>query len=113
MRGYVIRVVSLRALVLFCLRLFATGNISMLWLFLELSTLSLVPVFFFRGDGGCLEGLFRYLVVSAISSSFIVCGLLFEGMMGFLLLGLLIKFGLFPFFGWVYKVVSKSNWGVI
>ena len=78
-----------------------------------MATLSLIPSFFLRRDSNSLDSLFSYLVVSRISSSFIVCGLLFEGVFGFLFLGFLIKFGIFPFFGWVYKVVIGANWVVV
>ena len=109
MRGYVIRGVRLFSVFTFVLCFFLSKGLIMLWLFLELATLGLVPAFFLSRDVNCLEGLFNYLVVSRISSSFIVCGFLFEGLLGFLLLGFLIKFGIFPFFGWVYKVVVNSN----
>lgn len=99
MRGYFTSGVSLGAVSLFCLCLFLSDNLLMVWLFLELATLSLVPTFFLRREDCCLDSLFSYLVISRISSSFIVCGLLFEGVLGFMLLGFVIKFGLFPFFG--------------
>lgn len=113
MRGYITRGVSILAVLVFCVCLFMAKKLSIFWLFLELATLSLIPSFFLRRDSNCLDRLFSYLVVSAISSSFIVCGLLFEGLLRFLFLGFLIKFGIFPFFGWVYKVVTGSNWVVV
>ncbi len=109
MRGYITRGVSICAVLVFCACLFMADGFSLFWLFLELATLSLVPAFFLRRDSKCLDSLFSYLVVSSISSSFIVCGFLFEGVLGFMLLGFLIKFGVFPFFGWVYKVVLGSK----
>lgn len=68
------------------------------WLSLELATLGLVPSFFVEG-GLSLVALFRYLIVSGVSSGFIVLGLMFPELVFFLLLGFYIKFGLFPFFG--------------
>nr|YP_010514538.1 NADH dehydrogenase subunit 2 [Diplodiscus mehrai]UXL86269.1 NADH dehydrogenase subunit 2 [Diplodiscus mehrai] len=113
MRGYLISLLSIAGVVFFSFCLFFSSNLSFFWLFLELGTLCLIPCFFMGGGLQGLSSLFSYLVVSSVSSSFIVCGVLFQGLFVFMLVGLLIKFGIFPFFGWVYKVVTGSNWWVV
>lgn len=112
-RGLFVSLISVLGLVLFCVLMFMADSVSMFWLFLELCTLSLIPAFFVSGGSGLLVGLFRYIVVSSISSSLILCGVLCEGLLFMLMWGLLVKFGLFPFFGWVYGVRLKSNWLVV
>ena len=113
MRGYLVSFLSLVGVVGFSFCLFFSSNLSFFWLFLELGTLCLIPSFFLYGGLGGLSRLFKYLVVSGVSSSLIVCGLLYEGLFVFMVLGLLVKFGIFPFFGWVYKVITGSNWFVV
>lgn len=99
MHGYLLSFLSLLGVVFFSVCLFFSRNLSFFWLFLELGTLSLVPSFFlFRGDS-VFGSLFSYLIVSGVSSSLIVCGLLFEGLLSLVVFGLLVKFGVFPFFG--------------
>lgn len=80
---------------------------------MELMGLSLVSAFFSRRRGVVLEGLFVYIVVSSIASSFILSGVILENLFGMVVLGFRIKFGLFPFLGWVYKVFLGSNWFVV
>lgn len=70
-----------------------------MWLFIELASLSLIPSFFMYGGSEGLSGLFRYIVVSSVASSFMVCALVLRDLLIFFYLGLLIKFGVFPFFG--------------
>lgn len=60
-----------------------------------------------------LGALFSYIVVSRVSSSLIIGGFLEEGVFLLSVLGLLMKFGVFPFLGWVYVVVSSRNWLVV
>lgn len=113
MRGYLLSALRLCGVIFFSLCLFISRNLSFFWLYLELSTLRLVPSFFLYRNSFTLEALFSYLIVSRVSSSLIVCGLLSERLLFLVLVGLLVKFGLFPFFGWVYVVLIKSNWGVV
>nr|YP_009681606.1 NADH dehydrogenase subunit 2 [Tracheophilus cymbius]QDP13013.1 NADH dehydrogenase subunit 2 [Tracheophilus cymbius] len=114
MRGVVLLFLSLLGLVVFSSLLFFSNSLSFFWLFLELSGLCVVPCFFLLGGGSCVfSGLFSYIVVSSISSSLILCGLLEELLLFLLLFGFFIKFGLFPFLGWVYSVGLNSNWIVL
>lgn len=112
-RGLLISVLSVVGLGLFRVLMFTADGLSLFWLFLELCTLSMIPAFFLSRDHGCLVGLFKYIVVSRITSSLILCGVLCEGLLFMLVVGLLVKFGIFPFFGWVYSVGLKSNWLVV
>nr|YP_009262386.1 NADH dehydrogenase subunit 2 [Homalogaster paloniae]ANI86962.1 NADH dehydrogenase subunit 2 [Homalogaster paloniae] len=113
MRGYFISWLSLFLIIFFTWCLFSCENISFLWMFIELASLSLIPSFFMYGGSESLGGLFSYIVVSSVASSFMVCALLSDALLIFFYLGLLVKFGVFPFFGWVYKVVVGSNWFVV
>lgn len=113
MRGYFIFSFSVAGLVSFSVLLFRASNLFISWLFLELCVLFLVPMFFLKTECLKLCGLFKYLIVSRISSSFLIAGILFDTFLWFFVLGLLIKFGVFPFLGWVYRVVKNSNWYVV
>nr|UDU84922.1 NADH dehydrogenase subunit 2 [Glypthelmins quieta] len=113
MRGYFLFWFSVLGLSFFSVLLFSASNLFSFWLFLELCVLCLVPMFFLGGEVLSLSGLFSYLIVSSISSSLVVSGILFEGFLFLFLVGLLIKFGIFPFMGWVYEVVGGSNWCVV
>ena len=112
-RGIFSSFFSVVGLVCFCILMFFSNNLSFFWLFLELATLCVIPAFFLYDDSSILGGLFSYIVVSRVSSSLILCGILYEGLVYMLLLGLLVKFGLFPFWGWVYSVSLNSNWLVV
>nr|YP_010704912.1 NADH dehydrogenase subunit 2 [Plagiorchis multiglandularis]WCQ78409.1 NADH dehydrogenase subunit 2 [Plagiorchis multiglandularis] len=113
MRGYFVFSFSLAGLAFFSGLLFSAGNLFVFWLFLELCVLFLVPMFFLKSELLNLCGLFNYLIVSSVSSSFLIAGILFESFLWFIVLGLLIKFGIFPFIGWVYSVINNSNWYVV
>nr|YP_009171938.1 NADH dehydrogenase subunit 2 [Orthocoelium streptocoelium]AJG03067.1 NADH dehydrogenase subunit 2 [Orthocoelium streptocoelium] len=104
---------SLVLIIFFTWCMFSCENILFLWLFIELASLSLIPSFFLYGGSDSLSGLFSYIVVSSIASSFMVCALVSKSLLVLFYLGLLIKFGVFPFFGWVYSVVVGSNWFVV
>lgn len=112
MRGYLLAFFRGVRVFIFCLCLFLRERLMVLWLFLELITLSLVPAFFLRRGVDVLRALFNYLIVSRVSSSFIVCGVLFDSLLFFCFLGLLVKFGIFPFMGWVYNILLKAGWFV-
>nr|YP_008963800.1 NADH dehydrogenase subunit 2 [Paramphistomum cervi]AGV52541.1 NADH dehydrogenase subunit 2 [Paramphistomum cervi]ALC75057.1 NADH dehydrogenase subunit 2 [Paramphistomum cervi] len=113
MRGYFVSWLSLVLIVFFTWCFFSCENLSFLWLFIELASLGLIPSFFMYGGSDGLGGLFSYIVVSSIASSFMVCALVSGDLLIFFYLSLLVNIGIFPFFGWVYKVVVGSNWFVI
>nr|QEG55046.1 NADH dehydrogenase subunit 2 [Echinostoma miyagawai] len=114
MWGVIVSVFSVVGLFCFSLLMFGANGLSFFWLFLELATLCVIPLFFCLGDDdSVLSGLFNYIVVSSISSSLLLCGILSGELLYLLVLGLLLKFGLFPLWGWVYKVFLGSNWVVI
>lgn len=113
MRGIILSFFRVFCVILFSFFLFLRDNLLMFWLFLELGALSLIPSFFLYIKTKALSRLFSYIVVSGISSSLIISGILFEGYSILLMLGFLMKFGVFPFFGWVYSVFLGSKWLVI
>nr|UFQ88836.1 NADH dehydrogenase subunit 2 [Rhinebothroides sp. MZUSP 8019] len=99
--------------VLFCICCALVDNLLSFWVFLELSGMSLIPAFFYVNEGslyGFYSSLLSYIVMSSISSVLLVSGILFVDLYIFILLGFMVKFGLFPFSLWVYRVFSSSNW---
>nr|UFQ88608.1 NADH dehydrogenase subunit 2 [Rhinebothrium sp. 1]UFQ88668.1 NADH dehydrogenase subunit 2 [Rhinebothrium sp. 1]UFQ88680.1 NADH dehydrogenase subunit 2 [Rhinebothrium sp. 1]UFQ88692.1 NADH dehydrogenase subunit 2 [Rhinebothrium sp. 1] len=99
--------------VLFCGLCALVDSLLGFWVFLELCGMSLVPSFFYSsctGLQGFYGSLLSYVVVSGLSSVLIVSGIIFFGLYYLVLLGFVLKFGLFPFSLWVYRVFSGSNW---
>nr|UFQ89124.1 NADH dehydrogenase subunit 2 [Rhinebothrium fulbrighti] len=99
--------------VCFCLGCGFVDNLLSFWVFLELCGLSLVPSFFYVSDSslqGFYSSLLGYIVMSAMSSVLLMSGIIFNALYFFILLGFMLKFGLFPFSLWVYRVFSGSNW---
>nr|NP_066234.2 NADH dehydrogenase subunit 2 [Taenia crassiceps]AAG13174.2 NADH dehydrogenase subunit 2 [Taenia crassiceps] len=83
------------------------------WVFLELGSLSLIPSFFFNlsySYYNFYNSILCYVVMSGLSSVFLVLELWLSGLYYFVFLGFSIKFGLFPFMFWVYRVFAVSNW---
>nr|YP_009867150.1 NADH dehydrogenase subunit 2 [Diplostomum ardeae]QKG04348.1 NADH dehydrogenase subunit 2 [Diplostomum ardeae] len=101
--------ISLLCVFLFSFSLLFSSDLVFFWLLLELVSLSLIPSFFYTYGGVSFYTLFIYIVVSSLSSSFMLLGIIDSGLIPFFVLGYLMKFGLFPFFGWVYSVVLGSN----
>nr|WSP03385.1 NADH dehydrogenase subunit 2 [Spirometra erinaceieuropaei] len=84
------------------------------WVFLELAGLSAVPCLFYRGAGfNFYNSLMVYIIMAGVSSAFLLSGVLFSELYFFILIGFIIKLGLFPFMFWVYTVFVGSNWGFI
>nr|YP_009138983.1 NADH dehydrogenase subunit 2 [Clinostomum complanatum]AJR28001.1 NADH dehydrogenase subunit 2 [Clinostomum complanatum] len=112
MRGLLSSAVGVSGVIVCSIVLLCSGDLVFLWLFLELGGLCLIPCFFLSGFSH-FNSLFSYIVASSISSSFILFGVLYSDLSLFLFLGFLVKFGVFPFSGWVYDVVGNSNWLVV
>nr|YP_009367931.1 NADH dehydrogenase subunit 2 [Senga ophiocephalina]ARK18842.1 NADH dehydrogenase subunit 2 [Senga ophiocephalina] len=97
----------------FCLGCALVDNFLGFWVFLELGGMSIIPAFFYNsGESvqGFYSSLFTYIVMSGLSSVFIVSGIVLIDLYYFILFGFVVKFGLFPFSLWVYRVFSGSNW---
>nr|YP_009467182.1 NADH dehydrogenase subunit 2 [Artyfechinostomum sufrartyfex]APX55331.1 NADH dehydrogenase subunit 2 [Artyfechinostomum sufrartyfex]ARH10830.1 NADH dehydrogenase subunit 2 [Artyfechinostomum sufrartyfex] len=112
-RGVAIAVLGVLGVLSFSILIFSANGLSFFWLFLELATLCVIPTFFLGTGDSVLSGLFSYIVVSSVSSSLILCGMISGELLFLLVVGLILKFGLFPLWGWVYKVVLNSNWLVV
>nr|QXU59602.1 NADH dehydrogenase subunit 2 [Schistocephalus solidus] len=98
---------------LFCLFCGLVDSLLGFWVFLELAGLSIVPCFFYSGGFDNINfygSLLVYIVMSGISSVFLVSGVLFYSLYYLVLVGFIIKLGLFPFLVWIYYVFSSSNW---
>lgn len=78
---------------------------------LELMTLVGIAYFFKREWAPVRRGsLFCYLVMSGLSSVFLVSSFLVVSWSDLLLvIGVLIKMGVAPFLGWVYRVVEGGK----
>ena len=113
MRGLLFFFLSFFGVLFFTVAALFRSGFFELWVFLELVRLCLIPSFFTARSCGLSESLFNYLIFSSISSSFMVVGFLCEDYFYLVVLGLLVKFGVFPFSGWVYCVVCKSNWSLV
>lgn len=98
--------------VFFCLCCALVDTFIGFWVFLELMGMSIIPAFFYnRGESveGFYRSLFTYIVMSRLSSVMLVSGIILEDLYMFILFGFVIKFGLFPFSLWVYRVFSGRN----
>lgn len=92
---------------------YACSKFLFFWVFMELGRLSLIPALFL--GWGCYRqsvygSLLLYIVISGLSSVLIVSGYMYGCLTSFLVMGLLLKFGLFPFSLWVYRVLSFCKW---
>lgn len=99
--------------VLFCIFCRLVNDLIGFWVFLELCGLSVIPSFFYFGGKrlrGFYGALLTYIVMSCLSSVFLMCGILFFDLYYFIFVGFVVKFGLFPFRLWVYRVFSESKW---
>lgn len=71
-----------------------------IWLMLELISFAVTPHFFFEVFPCSQRALLQYLIVSGISSFFLVAGALIKVYHYILIgLGVVIKLGVFPFMG--------------
>ena len=99
--------------VLFCFLCSLVDNLIGFWVFLELAGLSIIPCFFYKGGSriyGFYRSLLTYVIMSGLSSVMLVSGIVFFNLYIFVFFGFLIKFGLFPFSFWVYRVFRESKW---
>nr|YP_009733715.1 NADH dehydrogenase subunit 2 [Gangesia oligonchis]QHV34465.1 NADH dehydrogenase subunit 2 [Gangesia oligonchis] len=99
--------------VVFCVACSLVDNLFSFWVFLELCGMSLVPAFFYVSDAslqGFYSSLLSYIVMSGLSSFLMVSGIVISSLYFFVFMGFVVKFGLFPFSLWVYRVFSGSNW---
>nr|YP_010166575.1 NADH dehydrogenase subunit 2 [Tamerlania zarudnyi]QRV61244.1 NADH dehydrogenase subunit 2 [Tamerlania zarudnyi] len=113
MRGALLVGVSVFSMSVFSFCILCSSGLFQIWFFLELLGLSLIPLFFLCPQVNILQSLFSYLVASFLASCFILAGVLSDFYVYSCLLGLLLKFGVFPFYFWVYGVVRHSNWCVV
>lgn len=98
--------------IIFCVGCALADSLLGFWVFLELAGLSIIPCFFYAREFDKLKfygALLVYVVMSGISSVFLMSGILFFSLYYLILVGFLIKLGLFPFMIWVYFVFAKSN----
>nr|QZH79008.1 NADH dehydrogenase subunit 2 [Taenia solium]URN72815.1 NADH dehydrogenase subunit 2 [Taenia solium]DBA36348.1 TPA_asm: NADH dehydrogenase subunit 2 [Taenia solium] len=97
----------------FCFLCCVVDSLLGFWVFLELCGLSIVPSLFFNVE--CMNynfysSILCYIIMSGLSSVLLISGLLIVGLYYFVFFGFVVKFGLFPFMFWVYRVFSVSNW---
>nr|YP_007889815.1 NADH dehydrogenase subunit 2 [Taenia twitchelli]BAN15647.1 NADH dehydrogenase subunit 2 [Taenia twitchelli] len=83
------------------------------WVFLELGSLSLIPSFFCNlgySYYNFYSSILCYVIMSGLSSILLISGIMINSLYYFIFFGFSVKFGLFPFMFWVYRVFSISNW---
>lgn len=97
MGGFLIPFAGVLGMVLFSISIFFNLGLTMVWLYLELASLCLIPLFFSGSAPIRFSGLFYYVVFSGASSGLLLMGVLLPECLYFLLGGLLVKFGVFPF----------------
>lgn len=98
---------------LFCAFCALVDKLMRFWIFLELCRLSLIPSFFYNSKimvHSFYNSLLNYIMMSGVSSALMVSGLLFKELYYFIFVGFGIKFGLFPFSFWIYRIFSKRGW---
>ncbi len=103
---------SLGLSTLFCVGCALADSLLGFWVFLELAGLSIIPCFFYTTEFDNLKfysSLLIYVVMSGLSSVFLMRGILFLRLYYLVLVGFMIKLGLFPFMIWVYFVFASSN----
>nr|AKC58420.1 NADH dehydrogenase subunit 2 [Eurytrema pancreaticum] len=114
MGGYLVCCLSLLGVLMFSGSMFFMDSLSMLWLSLELSSLSLIPAYFIVvRPMAVFSSLFCYFMISGVSSAMIIVGFMYDYLMIVSFCGVLLKLGVFPFMLWVYVVMSSSNWFVV
>nr|QSV08763.1 NADH dehydrogenase subunit 2 [Taenia hydatigena] len=99
--------------VFFCFLCCVVDSLLGFWVFLELGGLSLIPSFFYsikQVFHSFYDSVLCYIIMSGLSSVMLVSGLLINCLYYFVYFGFAIKFGLFPFMFWVYRVFSVGNW---
>nr|UEC44178.1 NADH dehydrogenase subunit 2 [Taenia caixuepengi] len=96
----------------FCFCCCIVDSLLGFWVFLELGSLSLIPALLYNVNvnSNFYSCVLCYIIMSGISSVVLISGLLIIGLYYFVYFGLAIKFGLFPFMFWVYRVFSLGNW---
>nr|UEC44190.1 NADH dehydrogenase subunit 2 [Taenia tianguangfui] len=97
----------------FCLVCSLVDSLLGFWVFIELMSLSIIPSFFFNVNVlsyNFYSSILCYIIMSGLSSVLLVSGLLVSGLYYFVYFGFVVKFGLFPFMFWVYRVFSVGNW---
>ncbi len=98
----------------------------LIWAGIEVSLIGLIPLILSDGRYLRKEGTVKYFTVQAIGSILILFGsllrffprlswerLLFESsLIGrfLIILGILVKLGVFPFYAWVPRVITSLNW---
>lgn len=103
--------VSLLLVSLLCLITLLRGDIMIFWLFFELGRLSLIPCFMYGGSVSVFDGLLSYIYAISISSSLMLVGVLYSDFFFFFLVGVGVKFCMFPFIGWIYSTfLGAKSW---
>nr|BAV82954.1 NADH dehydrogenase subunit 2 [Schistosoma margrebowiei] len=101
--------ISITLITLLSLLTLISGDILMFWLFLELSSLSMVPCLLYCSSISLSESLINYIFAISVSSSMMLVGLVYSDFFLFFFFGFIIKFGVFPFVLWVYSVFYYSS----
>nr|YP_009689308.1 NADH dehydrogenase subunit 2 [Postharmostomum commutatum]QEL51324.1 NADH dehydrogenase subunit 2 [Postharmostomum commutatum] len=115
--GYLSSVGCVASVVFFSISVFYSEDLLYFWLFIELGGLSLIPCLYVELRGSLrpwrehklASAALSYVIVLSIASSLLLAGIIVNELIFFLLLGFIIKFGVYPFSGWVINVFCSSK----
>lgn len=100
----------------FILFRFLSDNLVGFWVFLELAGLAIIPSLFIKPPTETqlfYNSLLHYVVMSGLSSVLLISGIIMANLYWLLLLGFIVKFGIFPFKFWIYHIFSRGSWHFI
>jgi len=94
----------------FSLLVLTRGNIFLRWMYMELSIVCLVPCVVVSWGPYSGVVLLLYLVIAGVSSAIFAFGIISPSFYQFFFLRLILKFGLWPFRSWMFRVIPWSSW---
>lgn len=94
----------------FLLLTLETQSLMGTWFYVEMATLSLIPVFFVSSSPYKMPALIKYIIVAHVSSGLYAAGASCNQLYALIYMALYIKYAIFPFCRWLYNVVANTNW---
>lgn len=86
------------------------GSVFLRWVYMELSIVCLIPCVVVRWGPYSSVVLILYLVIAGVSSAIFAFGIVSPSFYQFFFLSLVLKFGLWPFRSWMFRVIPWSSW---
>nr|QHO63856.1 NADH dehydrogenase subunit 2 [Geukensia demissa] len=108
--------ISIVVVILSSLVSITSSSWLMVWISMEVNLMSFIVLLYYESSCS-VEACVKYFIVQSLGSYFMLLGFLcFDKILlevclkYFLMMGLLMKGGVFPFHSWVPSVVNSSNW---